>query len=254
MPKIYWEIEQGSVAWFTLRMGIPTASEFHHIITPKQGKIAEARHKYACRLIAEAILRWQAESLETLTHIQEAKENEPRAVKQMEFTAGIETQAVGFVTTTDGRFGASPDRAAAVAADRSRFGTTVEVKCPTVPKMMEYLLLEPPDPYRSQVQGQLLVTEADKAIFYAYHPRMPPHLLETGRDEPFLAAMRGCLEQFSDELAGYMRKAKSLGVYQAFPQVVTPLEELTDPALGPHHEDPNFVEKWLQRYAGRMEG
>jgi YqaJ-like viral recombinase domain len=250
MPKLYWNLVQGSAEWFAVRSGIPTASEFGSILTPKRMELAEARHKYACRLIAERLLNWQAESLETVRHIEEGRENEPLAVAQLEFTTGLATRPIGFIATDDGRFGASPDRAADVAADLARIGTTIECKCPQIPTQMQYLLLGHGEAYRCQVQGQLYVAEADKAIFYSYQPRMPAYQVETGRDEPFIAKLRDALERFSDELAGYLERAKSLGMFQAFPSVMAPV----DADMGPHHDNPEFVEKWLERNAGRLEG
>jgi len=250
MARFYWDLQQGSAQWFALRSGIPTASEFASIITPAKMQMAEARHKYACRLIAEKLMNWQAESLEAVRHIEEGRENEPLAVAQLEFTTGLETRPLGFATTDDGRFGASPDRAADVAADMSSIGTTIEVKSPQIPTQMQYLLLGHNEAYRCQVQGQLFVAEADKAIFYAYNPRMPAYTVESGRDEPFIAKLRDALERFSDELAGYLERAKSLGMFQAFPQVMTP----ADAEMGLDHNDPDFVEKFLERNASRMEG
>ena len=250
MAKFHWDVAQGSAQWFALRSGIPTASEFDSIIQPKKMEPAAARHKYACRLICERLMNWQAESLEGVRHIEAGRENEPLAIAQLEFTSGITTRPLGFVTTNDGRFGASPDRAADVAADLSSIGTAIEVKSPQIPTQMQYLLLGHAEAYRCQVQGQLYVAEADKAIFYAFNPRMPPYQVETGRDEVFIVKLRDALERFSDELAGHLERAQSLGMFQAFPSVATP----ADAEMGTDHNDPDFVEKFLERNAQRMDG
>lgn len=224
MPVFDWELQQGTAAWFKARAGIPTASEFHHIITPKKLELSAARHKYACRLIAERLLNWQAETLDTIKHIEDGRSNEPVAVAQLEFIQEIKTETIGFVRTDDLRFGASPDRVAGVNSDRTAVNTVIEVKSPTVPKQLEYLLLGDDDAYRCQRQGQLFVAQADKAIFYSHNPRMPEYLVETGRDEPFIRKLSAALEQFSDELEEMLERAKSLGLYQAFAEMVTPLD------------------------------
>ena len=224
MPVFEWAIQQGSADWFKLRAGIPTASEFDKIITPKRGELAEARHKYACRLIAERLMNWQAESLDSIEHIEAGKANEPLAVAQFELVNEVETRAVGFVRTNDLRFGASPDRVMGVAPDLSRVECVVEIKCPTVPRQFEYNLLGHDAAYRCQVMGQLYVAEADKALFYSYHPRMPPYAVETGRDEAFIAKLRDALEQFSDELEALTAKARALGIYQPFELLLTPTD------------------------------
>jgi hypothetical protein len=216
MPHFDWAVKQGSIDWYLLRSGIPTASEFHHIITPKMGKISESRRSYQCRLIAERLLNWQAESLDKIKHVEDGRENEPFAVAQLEEIYQLETERVGFVR--------SPDRVTGVAADRSRVGTVIECKCPTIPRQFEYLLLGHEDAYRAQVQGQLWVAEADKAIFYAYNPRMPAYRFESGRDEAFLKKLADAMEQFSDELEEMTERARRLGAFQAFPRLVTPAE------------------------------
>jgi YqaJ-like viral recombinase domain len=209
---IIHDMPQGSPAWHRFRAGIPTASEFDQILTPKTQKLAEARHKYACRIIAGRLMDWQAASLDNISHIRDGKENEPFAIQQLELANDITTQAVGIITTNCGRFGASPDRVVMVG---DTVGITIEAKCPTVPKQFEYLLLGHDEAYRTQCQGQLHVAEADKAIFYSYHPGMPAYMVETGRDEPFIKKLNDALEQFSDELEALMERAKALGFFQA---------------------------------------
>jgi len=224
MPVISWDIQQGTLPWYAVRQGIPTASEFASIITPKKMQISEARKSYQCRLIAERLLNWQADSLDKIRHIEDGKINEPFAVAQIEEIAEIETAKVGFIRTNDLRFGASPDRVAGVNADRTRVDMVLEVKAPTIPRQLEYLLLGHDDAYRAQVQGQLWVSEADKAIFYAYNPRTPAYTFETGRDEVFIRNLVQCLEQFSDELEAMTEKARRLGAFQAFAALVPPVE------------------------------
>lgn len=221
MPKLFWDLDQGSAQWYALRARIPTASEFNHIITPKTQKLSESRHKYACRIIAGRLLNWQADSLDKIQHIADGKAMEPFAVGQMEIIHDIETKPLGFATTDDGRFGASPDR---VMMSGDAIAVTAEVKCPTVPVQFERLLFGHDDAYRCQVMGQLWVTEADKAIFYSYNPRMPAYMVETGRDEAFIRKLSDALEQFSDELETLEEKARSLGAYQAFSELLTPAE------------------------------
>ena len=226
MARFYFDIDQGSIAWYRLRSGKPTASCFDQIITPKKMELAAARRKYACRLIAERLLHWQADSLDKVQHIADGKANEPAAVQQLEWVTDRKTVPVGFITTDDGRFGASPDRLIG-ALEKPVAGSVeavLEIKCPTIPKQFEYLLLGHDEAYRCQVQGQLWVAEADTAIFYSYHPRTPAYQVTTHRDEAFIDRMTACLEQFSDELEALMEKAQALGVFQAFEEIVTPVE------------------------------
>lgn len=220
MPKLYWD-QQGSPEWYKLRAGIPTSSEFHHIVTPKKMELSASRRKYAARLVCERLLNWQADSLDRIKHIEDGKLNEPFAAAQFQEIYEIETRHLGFATTDDGRFGASPDR---VVMKGDNVGLTVEIKAPTLPIQMERLLFGNGEEYRLQVLGHLWVTEADKAVYYSYCPRTPAFHAEFGRDEPAIKKMADCLEQFSDELEALDAKARALGAYQAFESYLTPAE------------------------------
>ena len=138
MPIFHWDVDQNSADWLQLRAGRPTASEFHRVMTPKQMKPAEARLKYAAEIIAERLVNWQKNSLDKIDHIADGKKNEPIAIARLELIHEIETTPVGFVTTNDGRFGASPDRVAGINADRTRVSTVIEAKSPTVPAGTEH--------------------------------------------------------------------------------------------------------------------
>jgi hypothetical protein len=212
---------QGSGDWYSIRSKIPTASEFHLILTPKTQKISESRHKYACRIIAGRLLNWQADSLDKIEHISAGKELEPFAVAQLEVLEGFKTRPIGFVTTDDGRFGASPDR---VVMSGNRIGITTEIKCPTIPVQFERLLFGHGADYACQIYGQLYVTEADKAVFYSYNPRMPAYQSEIGRDEAFIKNLAAALEQFDDELCELEERARAAGAYQAFAGILPPAD------------------------------
>lgn len=224
MPRFHWDVAQGSGEWMKLRAGRPTASNFDQVMTPKMMKPSESRKKYGCRLIAERVMNWQADSLETIKHIADGKENEPLAVAKMELVYDISSELIGFVSTDDGRFGASPDRVAGVSPAKDRVSIVSEVKAPTVPIQMERLIFGDNDAYRCQRQGQLWVAAADKAIFFSYNPRMPDYMIEDGRDEEFIGKLVDCLERFADELDEWERKVRARGAFQAFAELVPPVD------------------------------
>jgi hypothetical protein len=254
MAKLYWPrpmgaFNQGDPEWYRLRAGIPTSSEFASVMTPVTRKPSEARHGYACRILGARLLNWQAESLEKVETIAAGKANEPFAVRALEEIAEMDTLPVAFVTSADGRFGCSPDRVAQVAENAESVGVVVEAKCPTIPVQFARLLF-PDHPkvagaYKCQRQGHLLVCEADTAIFCSYQPQMPLYYVETGRDEPFLAALADCLERFSDELEAWEAKARELGLYQAFSDIRTPLDA--------EYGDQTDPEAEMQRWLGQAE-
>jgi hypothetical protein len=224
MPVIDWNTEQGTAEWYSKRAGIPTASMFDKILTPKKQELAEGRKAYACRLLAERLLNWQADSLDKIQHIQDGKAGEPYAVGSLEDIYGITTVPVGFIRTDDLRFGASPDRVANVSADKTSVGIVVEAKCPTIPVQFQRLVFGDPDAYICQVQGQLWVAEADKAIFYSWHAQTPPYRVETGRNEAFIAKLADALNRFHDELSEWELRLRDMGAFQAFGELKAPLD------------------------------
>jgi hypothetical protein len=231
MPKLYWDVEQGSADWSKLRTVIPTASRFDDVMTPMKMEMAAGRKKYACQIVAARMLSWQPDSLEKIKYVEDGKRNEPFAVAQLELVREVDTKKIGFVTTNDGRFGASPDR---VVMGGDAIALTVEVKCPSIPEQFEYLLAEKlatmkpvtqvGTPYKCQRQGQLLIAEAEEAIFYSYNERMPACYVRSYRDEPFIKRLNEALQQFHEELEELTDFAKRLGSYQEFVKMVTPAE------------------------------
>ena len=59
MP-IFHDVAQYSKAYDRLKLGIPTSSNFHKIVTP-QGKPSKQWREYACVLIAERLLQRKIE-------------------------------------------------------------------------------------------------------------------------------------------------------------------------------------------------
>ena len=188
------DVAQRSPEWHALRLGKPTASEFHKIITPKTGKLSAQARKFACRLIAERLLNEPLDLLDGIETIERGKAMEPDAVAQYEFAEEIETQPVGFVTTDDGLVGASPDRLIVGAS------AGLEIKCPLLPTHIGYRLDGPGDDYRPQVQGQLWVAEFEWLDFYSYHPLMEPVRLRTQRDDAYIKLIEQALRDFNDML------------------------------------------------------
>src|SRR5215472_9305133 len=144
---IHCHVAQGSGEWAKLRLGIPTASNFHRIVTPT-GKLSAQARKYAYRLIAERLLNETFDSLETIEHIARGKELEPAAARMYEFMQGAETATCGLLLTDNRRIGACPDR---LLLDRPG---AVELKCPAATTHIEYMLEGFGLDYIPQVQGQ----------------------------------------------------------------------------------------------------
>lgn len=223
--KIYADVVQGTEQWLDLRKGIPTASEFHRIVTPKKCELSKGAVDYALRLVAERLLNQPAGQVIENPWVERGKELEPMAVRQYEFQYDAVTYPVGFITTDDGSIGCSPDRLVLGGAR-----VALEIKCPSPHVHLGYLLNGTDDDYKPQVQGQIYVAELDRAELYSFHPQMPPARIQNTRDDPYVAKLADALARFNENLRGLLERALALGVFQAAPRPVAKAEavELAD--------------------------
>jgi len=191
------DLLQGSKEWFQARAGIPTASEFHRLLTPATLKPSAQADGYLYRLVAERITGQVFDTTTTVwsTAMEDGIAREQEAVDFFELTTGKQTSLAGFCTTDDGLVGASPDRFA------NEGGELLEVKAPLASTHVGYLLVgELPPGYELQVQGQLFVTGARCVWFISYYPGLPPLLLEIRPDARVQAALYSALGLFCSRL------------------------------------------------------
>lgn len=184
---------QNTPEWHALRCGIPTASAFHKIVTPKTGKPSTQAADYMNIILAELILG-RPFSSEEYPWMKRGHELEPEAIRAFEFVTDLEVERVGFVTTDDGLIGASPD--GFVGPKKG-----IEIKCPKPHNHVGYLLdgtLE--DDYRPQIQGLIWICERDAWDTLSYYPEIPPAVMTVTRDEEYLAKMVPAIREFSDRL------------------------------------------------------
>jgi hypothetical protein len=219
--KIF-DVPQGEPAWFAARAGIPTASEFHRIITPKREQLAEGRWSYAFRLAAERLLGESTQSIDGLQWVERGKILEGDAVSHYEFTRGRQTAKVGFITPDHGRYGCSPDRLI-VGKDGDPLGG-LEIKCPSSPVHLAYFINGAGEDYRCQVQGSLMVTGFEFWDFQSYHPQLPEVLVRFTRDEPFIRKMQSALDQFCEEIDHIVEKVKEAGYVPTPERFSSPLD------------------------------
>lgn len=198
------ECTQGDIAWVEARLGKPTASEFHRILTPK-GDLSKQANKYAYRLLAEFFLNQQMDSLEGLEWIEHGKMSEDDAVRIYEFIHDVEVKKVGFITTDDGRIGASPDRLIG--------NNGMEVKCPSPQVHIGYLLGDLGDKYKPQVQGEIFVGEFEWVDFFSHNVNFKPVELRTFRDDNYIKLMETALKDFCDMKDEMLDKIKVNGYF-----------------------------------------
>jgi len=196
----FLEIEQNTSEWRQKRMGRPTASNFHLIITPL-GKMVDSKERksYMYRLVAERILGEPMPSrFEGNDDTERGIELEPRAAAALEARLGCTLEPGGIVFSNDGRIACSPDR---ILRKRSgSFPESVEIKCPQPWTHIGYMVDGPGDRYKPQVQGQILIGGFNRCHFWSYHPRFAPVHIVTEPDETYIRKLGNLLELFCDQL------------------------------------------------------
>ena len=185
-------VSQGSAEWLSLRAGVPTSSHFDRILTPT-GKVSTQAEKYQHELLAE---RLTVES--TVDFLSEwmvrGKLLEPHAAAWYASQTALPCTEVGFMTTDDGKIGASPDR---LVGDDG----LLEIKCPKPATHIEYLLgAGHAARYKPQVQGQLWISGRAWVDVLSYHPKMKPALVRVERDEDFIAMLSRVVTEFVAQL------------------------------------------------------
>jgi hypothetical protein len=186
---IYHEVEGRSEKWFALRLGIPTSSEFHKIITPKKLQLSSQAAGLMYRLLAEWITGAQVENFES-EYMVRGTELEDKAVLAYEMLTDTETSLGGFITTDDGMLGCSPDRLIGTEGD-------LEIKCPLIQTQVGYALTgEVGEDYMTQLQGRLFIHGRQWVDIFSYHPRLSIPPLRIVRNEKFIAALQPVLEAF----------------------------------------------------------
>jgi len=187
---IVHDVIQGSVEWYQLRAGKPTASEFSNVIT-STGKPSDSLKSYSRMLAAELYAGKPLETFEGNFWTRRGRELEPEAANQYAFIKNVEPEIVGFVTDDLERYGCSPDRL--VGADGS-----LEIKCLKTEQhvaIIQYVQRnkKAPSDYIPQTQGQLLVCERAWSDLFFYHPDLPPVIVRQERDQGFLSLLKAQL-------------------------------------------------------------
>ncbi len=200
------DCEQGSEAWFAVRRGIPTASHFAQILTPKERKYSKSAGKYADKLLAEWLIG-ESVTIDASGFMARGTDMEAEARSWYEFDQDVDVVQVGFVTSDDGGVGCSPD---GLVGDDG----IVEFKCPSA-HVHVGMMLASPDDYLLQVQGNLWLTGRHWAHRVSYHPTMPRVIDPWLRDEELIGQLGAALERFNHELAQKKARLLAMGAVPA---------------------------------------
>jgi hypothetical protein len=201
MP-IFHDVAKYSEAYDRLKLGIPTSSHFHKIITP-QGKPSKQWREYACLLIAERILQRRIE----LYHSPAMERGlivEADAADWYEFDQDVTVQRVGFITDDAHTVGCSPDRLVGN-------GGLLEIKAPLPHTQVDYWLSgELSERFRPQLQGQLYVSQRRWVDILCWHDVLPKVVMRVEPDEEFIKALDRELRHFNHFIECVMEKIRAM--------------------------------------------
>lgn len=192
---IIHEVIQRSDAWYALRAGMPTASEFSNIVT-STGEPSKSRGKYARQLAAELYAGGPVDRWRGNADTEHGRTTEEEALSFYEFHRDVQLERVGFITDDAVTYGCSPD------ALVGEYGM-VEVKCLIADKMVEawqYFRKHghaQPD-YIQQTQGQIWVAERRWCDLIFYNPALPPLII---RQEPIIPVVAGIAAGIKEVIA-----------------------------------------------------
>jgi hypothetical protein len=183
------ECEQRSPEWYAARRGLPTASEFGNIITPKKGEYASAADTYINNLIDELVRPGAEEGFTGNRHTRRGEFLEPEARDLYAFEFDVEPKQVGLITNDAGTLGCSPD--SLIGNDGG-----LEVKCPDGPTHVKWVRAKGlPDEHKAQVHGSLIITGYAWWDFLSYCPGYDRLLIRVVPDE-FTDKLRAHLARF----------------------------------------------------------
>jgi hypothetical protein len=200
MP-IFHDVAQYSQEHDRLRLGIPTSSNFHKIITP-QGKPSKQWREYACVLIAERLLHRKLEFYNSPA-MERGLIVEAEAADWYEFDQDVTVQRAGFITDDRRRMGCSPDR---LVGDEG----LLEIKAPLPHTQVEYWLSgELSERFRPQLQGQLYVSQRSWVDILCWHDVLPKLVVRVEPDDKFIAAFDRELQIFNYFIERVMEKIRA---------------------------------------------
>ena len=199
MPVLH-DVAQYSEDYDRLKIGIPTSSNFHKIITP-QGKPSKQWREYACVLIAERILQQRIEFYNSPV-MERGLIVEAEAADWYEFDHDVTVQRIGFITDDERTMGCSPDRLVGDAG-------LLEIKAPLPQTQVGYWISgELSERFRPQLQGQLYITQRSWVDILCWHDVLPKLIMRVEPDEKFIKALGRELRIFNYFVEGVMEKIR----------------------------------------------
>lgn len=193
--------EQGSQDWHDLRCGIPTASQFDRLVTPKAWKPSASIDDYVAELVAEYMLGEPVEIESVWMARGRTIEREARAWYALEH--GVTVEQVGFITDDLEEVGCSPD--GLIGEDGG-----LEIKVPAAKNHAAYLInpAKFTAAYWHQCQGGLWITGRKWWDLVSYCPPrhspkaigMPPVVVRIEPNLDYHAILAECVAELRRKL------------------------------------------------------
>lgn len=198
---------QQTEAWYTARLGRPTASRISDLMAKTKSGYSASRGNYMMELLCERLTGQRQEGF-TSAAMQRGTELEPIARSAYEVETGLLVVETGFVLHPEIDMGASPD--GLVGADG-----LVEIKCPNTAQHINFMQTRKPDgKYQWQMLCQMACTGRDWCHFVSFDDRLPEKLqlsmVRFERDESRIAEMIEEVDKFLVELAELESEMKSM--------------------------------------------
>jgi len=191
-------MEQGTEAWFNIRIGKVTASRVADVLAKTKTGYSTTRDNYMAQLVCERLTGQKGESF-TNAAIQHGIETEAYARAAYEARYDVLVDEVGFVShPTIEMSGASPD---GLVGDDG----LIEIKCPNTATHIETLLSESvPNKYYTQMQFQIACTGRKWCDFVSFDNRLPTELQmfvkRVPRDDMYIKLIEDEIVKFLVEL------------------------------------------------------
>ncbi len=204
----YFDMDQGSLAWFQVRMGCATASEFATIMTKgrKAGEPSKVRRTYLLRLAGELLTGEHQDSYESEAMLRgKLMEDEARAYYAMRSKEDVSQVGFARIALGGGFAGASPD---SVVGERGLLEVKTRAPHHHLAVLLDGVL---PEEHRAQVQGQLWITGRDWCDYLSYWPKLRPLMVRVPRDDACIELLSREVETFLQELAATVQSVRDMG-------------------------------------------
>ena len=192
----FYECDQGSDSWHSLRVGVVTASRFRDAREKlKNGKQSQKSYDYACDIALERICGERVDDVFVTKAMRLGSEREPFARMEYEMASGNLASESGIALTDDGHFGYSSD---GIVGDEG----LIEIKCPSSSrKIIETWMTCDLSEYIDQMQGGLWITGRQWCDFIMYCPWLEPigkelFVKRVHRDDDYIESLEGDLLEF----------------------------------------------------------